>query len=272
MRARHRRSTRIWSTTWCRRSLTSRTITSPIDLPDSAANPTGAKGIGESPLSRPRRPLPTPSTTRSASGSADAAQLARRRLLDGIQLSRESQPTGTALAVSQRADYVRVMRLEQCAGAWTRPHGADERLALLAGGTDLLTLMKADVVTPTCSWISSAHRGCRTASSADRRRPGARRADDARRDRAPPASFGERYPALAEAVALRPRRRNCATWRRSAATCSSARAAGTSGSPLFHCWLKGGDDCPARDGENQHHALFGESPCVAIHPSDPARR
>jgi xanthine dehydrogenase YagS FAD-binding subunit len=36
------------------------------------------------------------------------------------------------------------------------------------------------------------------------------------------------------------------------------------------CWLKGGDDCPARDGENQLHALFAESPCVAVHPSDPA--
>jgi xanthine dehydrogenase YagS FAD-binding subunit len=37
-----------------------------------------------------------------------------------------------------------------------------------------------------------------------------------------------------------------------------------------HCWLKGGDDCPARDGENRQHALFGGSPCVAVHPSDPA--
>ena len=39
---------------------------------------------------------------------------------------------------------------------------------------------------------------------------------------------------------------------------------------LFDCWLKGGDECQARDGENQHHAIFGESPCVAVHPSDPA--
>jgi xanthine dehydrogenase YagS FAD-binding subunit len=38
--------------------------------------------------------------------------------------------------------------------------------------------------------------------------------------------------------------------------------------PRFHCWLKGGDDCPARDGENALHALFGNSPCVAVHPSD----
>lgn len=34
------------------------------------------------------------------------------------------------------------------------------------------------------------------------------------------------------------------------------------------CWLKGGDGCPARDGENQLHALFGDGPCVAVHPSD----
>jgi xanthine dehydrogenase YagS FAD-binding subunit len=36
----------------------------------------------------------------------------------------------------------------------------------------------------------------------------------------------------------------------------------------FHCWLKGGDECHAREGQNQLHALFDESPCVAVHPSD----
>jgi len=36
------------------------------------------------------------------------------------------------------------------------------------------------------------------------------------------------------------------------------------------CWLKGGENCPARDGENREHALFGDAPCVAVHPSDPA--
>jgi xanthine dehydrogenase YagS FAD-binding subunit len=40
--------------------------------------------------------------------------------------------------------------------------------------------------------------------------------------------------------------------------------------PEISCWLKGGDDCPARTGENQHHAIFDLSPCVAVHPSDPA--
>ena len=34
------------------------------------------------------------------------------------------------------------------------------------------------------------------------------------------------------------------------------------------CWLKGGESCPAKEGRNEHHALFGDSPCVAVHPSD----
>ena len=38
----------------------------------------------------------------------------------------------------------------------------------------------------------------------------------------------------------------------------------------FDCWLKGGDECPARDGEHHKHALFDQSPCVAVQPSDPA--
>jgi xanthine dehydrogenase YagS FAD-binding subunit len=39
----------------------------------------------------------------------------------------------------------------------------------------------------------------------------------------------------------------------------------------FHCWLKGGDTCYAREGENAHHAIFtDETYCVSVHPSDPA--
>jgi xanthine dehydrogenase YagS FAD-binding subunit len=41
-------------------------------------------------------------------------------------------------------------------------------------------------------------------------------------------------------------------------------------SPHLTCWLKGGDTCYAREGENALHALFDVSPCVAVHPSDPA--
>ena len=36
------------------------------------------------------------------------------------------------------------------------------------------------------------------------------------------------------------------------------------------CLKSTGDDCPAVDGENTHHVIFGGGPCYAVHPSDPA--
>ncbi|MFB6285740.1 MAG: xanthine dehydrogenase family protein subunit M [Candidatus Bipolaricaulia bacterium] len=38
--------------------------------------------------------------------------------------------------------------------------------------------------------------------------------------------------------------------------------------PDVNCWLKGGDRCYARNGDNTHHAIFGGSGCIAVHPSD----
>jgi xanthine dehydrogenase YagS FAD-binding subunit len=81
--------------------------------------------------------------------------------------------------------------------------------------------------------------------------------------------IAERYRALWEAVSLAatPQLRNMATIGGNLLQrprCWYYR------SSLFHCWLKGGTECQATDGENQHHALFGQSPCVAVHPSDAA--
>ncbi len=36
------------------------------------------------------------------------------------------------------------------------------------------------------------------------------------------------------------------------------------------CHKNGGDSCPAREGENQHHAILEGGPCFMVHPSDPA--
>ncbi len=36
----------------------------------------------------------------------------------------------------------------------------------------------------------------------------------------------------------------------------------------MQCWLKGGEQCFARDGQNKYSVIFDESPCVAVHPSD----
>jgi xanthine dehydrogenase YagS FAD-binding subunit len=36
------------------------------------------------------------------------------------------------------------------------------------------------------------------------------------------------------------------------------------------CLKSGGTTCPARDGENQYHAILEGGPCWIVHPSDPA--
>jgi len=39
-------------------------------------------------------------------------------------------------------------------------------------------------------------------------------------------------------------------------------------SDAFHCLKKGGYTCFAVEGENEHHAIFGEGPCHIVHPSN----
>jgi len=36
----------------------------------------------------------------------------------------------------------------------------------------------------------------------------------------------------------------------------------------FHCWMKQGERCYARNGENSNHAIFGNGRCNQVHPSD----
>jgi len=36
------------------------------------------------------------------------------------------------------------------------------------------------------------------------------------------------------------------------------------------CYKNGGNSCPAREGENQYHAIIDGGPCYVVHPSDPA--
>ncbi len=38
----------------------------------------------------------------------------------------------------------------------------------------------------------------------------------------------------------------------------------------FNCWLRGGDTCYMREGENREAAVIGFGDCVHVHPSDPA--
>jgi xanthine dehydrogenase YagS FAD-binding subunit len=136
----------------------------------------------------------------------------------------------------------------------------------LAGGTDLLTLMKADIAAPArlvdIRRLSDLPSGVVAAGQGVQL--GAR---TSLTEIETNSLIKQRYPALAEAAGLAatPQLRNMATLGGNLLQrprCWYFR------SPHFDCWLKGGDDCPARDGQNQHHALFADGPCVAVHPSD----
>ena len=142
-------------------------------------------------------------------------------------------------------------------------HSPETRI--IAGGTDLLTLMKAGLAAPPrlldlkpagalrylrFEGDGALHIGALTTLA------------DIERN----AEIAERLPLLPQSV-------------RDAAT-PQLRAMATVGGNLlqrtrcwyfrgdFDCWLKGGTECYARDGENKYSAIFDQSPCVAVHPSD----
>lgn len=136
---------------------------------------------------------------------------------------------------------------------------------LIAGGTDLLTLMKADLIAPARLIDVKPIRSLRYIQLAEdgaiRIGAGATLADIERH-----AELAARLPILRQAA-------------RDAAT-PQLRAMATVGGNLlqrnrcwyfrgpYDCWLKGGAECFARDGENKYQAIFDEGPCLAVHPSD----
>lgn len=147
-------------------------------------------------------------------------------------------------------------------------HADGQSVRPLAGGTDLLTLMKSDIVRPeTLIDIKRvAELDDRIETTAEGTTIGALATlSQLEHDSIILGSF----PALADAAsqAATPQLRNMATIGGNVLQrprCWYFRDKDIS------CWLKGGDSCPARDGENTHHAIFQESPCVAVHPSDSA--
>lgn len=163
-------------------------------------------------------------------------------------------------------NYERPLHLDDAIRLIT-PNGDGERRPL-AGGTDLLTLMKAEIVAPArlvdikrlvdlTDEIELTDDGITIGALASLAEI---EQDELIRDRC---------PALAQAAGLAasPPLRNMATIGGNLLQrprCWYFRDA------AIPCWLKGGDDCPAWDGQNQHHALFGGGPCYAVHPSDPA--
>lgn len=150
--------------------------------------------------------------------------------------------------------------------------GADYASApvrVIAGGTDLLPLMKEGLAAPTRLIDlkpAGALRDIAAAPAGGLRLGALVTLADIERD----ATIAARYPLLRSAA-------------REAAT-PQLRAAATIGGNLLQrnrcwyfrgeprCWLKGGQTCFARAGRSDHHAILGAegAPCVAVNPSDVA--
>jgi xanthine dehydrogenase YagS FAD-binding subunit len=147
--------------------------------------------------------------------------------------------------------------------------GNDGAVRPLAGGTDLLTLLKQDLLQPErlvdLKRADDLSRGIRQTDAGGLEIGALTTLADIERS----PLVHERATALGQAVSLAasPQLRNMATLGGNLLQrprCWYFR------DRHIQCWLKGGSDCPARDGENQLHAIFPADPCVAVHPSDPA--
>ena len=168
------------------------------------------------------------------------------------------------VAAMDKFDYRRASDPQEAVSLLANEPGA----RLLAGGTDLLPLMKEDLASPIALIDLSAWReGTQIDQAPDGLRIGAMATLSS--IAAHPTVRAD-YAALGDACRL--------------AAAPQLRNMGTIGGNLmqqtrcwyyrgpFNCWLKGGDTCFARRGENEQHAIFHTAPqksvCVSAHPSD----
>ena len=159
-------------------------------------------------------------------------------------------------------DYQRANSLEDALVQLARPSRVP-----LGGGTDLLVTIDEGLAAPEVV-VDVRHLpealGISAQSDGAVRVGGACRLDEIASD----ALVRERYPMLAAA---------CEQVGTPAIRAMATIAGNLSQRP--RCWYfrrnvpcvkTGGSACPAREGENQYHAILEGGPCWIVHPSDPA--
>jgi len=149
----------------------------------------------------------------------------------------------------------------QTAAAWLQEPGT----AAIAGGTDLITELKKRIRTPQkLVNLKTIPQTRHIDSESGNLKIGALATITKLEEN---ADIAARFAALRQAAAVigSPQLRNAATV--GGNLCQSVRC-WYYRHPQLQCWLKGGRTCYARPGLNRLHAVFGQSPCVAVNPSD----
>jgi xanthine dehydrogenase YagS FAD-binding subunit len=146
-------------------------------------------------------------------------------------------------------------------------HLAESGAMPLGGGTDLLVLIAEELARPSALVDLRrvpGSRGIETLPDGGLRIGASTRVNDLARN----PLVSSRFPALAQAC--------------EAVGTPALRHMGTIGGNLCQrprCWYfrraipclkNGGESCPAKDGQNQYHAILDAGPCYIVHPSDPA--
>jgi xanthine dehydrogenase YagS FAD-binding subunit len=137
------------------------------------------------------------------------------------------------------------------------------RVVPLAGGVDLLALMKDSILAPDAvvslksldATIDTGEGGLRIGAAATLT------------DLAENATVRRLYPALASVAdeIATPQIRNQSTV---GGNLMQRPRCWYFRNEEFVCLKKGGSRCHAVEGENQYHAIFGDGPCHIVHPSD----
>lgn len=169
-------------------------------------------------------------------------------------------------------DYQAARSVEEITSALAGEAGTGRPYALaavrvLAGGTDLIPLMKDGLARPSRVVNiapAAALRGITGSRDAGLRIGALTTLAEMERN----ATIAADYPILRQAVwdAATPQLRNVATI--GGNLLQRPRCWYFRGEQP--CWLKGGDTCFAREGRNDQHAILGTEAraCVAVHPSD----
>jgi xanthine dehydrogenase YagS FAD-binding subunit len=146
-----------------------------------------------------------------------------------------------------------------------------EKAALLAGGSDLLGMMKDSITGPKLKapqYLISI-KAIKGLSAIQEQKGGVRIGAAASiTDISSSALLADRYPLLVQAagqVAV-PQIRNMATL--GGNLCQRPRCWYFRGKLFKDCLRKGGDYCYAPAGENQYHAVLGAGSCHMVYPSD----